>query len=179
MGKPSQPQARNECVFSPCRRYRYLLRRIINPNYQLRDILGQPAAKGVCLWIMANPSIADEHRLDPTLTRCCDYTTRWGFSEMRIVNVRAWVETDSDKVPEDPLAIGPENEQHIRQQATEAELVVCGWGKLGGELGRRTLELVRAHCVPHALKLNDSDGSPAHPLYLAKKLEPFPLEAKR
>lgn len=160
------PSPRNECVFSPCRRYRYLLKRVINPL----------ATKGICLWVMANPSIADEFRLDPTLTRCADYTTRWGFAEMRVVNVRAWVETESDKIPADPLAIGPDNFEHVVQQAVEATLVVCGWGKLGGELGRKTLDAIRPFAVPHALKLN-ADGSPQHPLYLKASLQPFPMVA--
>lgn len=155
---------RNECVFSPCRRYRYLLKRIVD----------RKATKGICLWVMANPSIADEYKLDPTLTRCADYTERWGFAEMRVVNVRAWVETASAKVPAGLLAIGPDNFQHVMDQALDATLVVCGWGKLGGDLGLEMLHAIKRVCVPHALKLN-GDGSPQHPLYLAKALVPFPM----
>lgn len=157
--------ARNECVFSPCRRWRYLLKRVVNT-----------AGVGVCLWILANPSIANEWALDPTLTRCADFTARWGFAEMRVANARAWVSTDPKAVPADPFAIGPENDQHILEQVTQAKLVVCGWGALGGERGPRVLQLIRPYCVPHALKLT-KDGSPGHPLYLAKALTPFPLEA--
>lgn len=154
---------RNECVFSSCHKYRYLLKRVINNS-----------GAGICLWIMANPSIADEFRLDPTLTRCLDYTTRWGFSEMRVVNVRAWIETESAKVPVDPLAIGPDNFDHVIEQANLADTVICGWGKLGGELGRFMLRAIRPVAHPYALKLNQ-DGSPQHPLYLSKSLEPFPI----
>lgn len=161
-----KPPARNECVFSPCRRWRYLLKRVVNE-----------AGVGVCLWIMANPSIADEYKLDPTLTRCADYTERWGFAEMRVANARAWVSTDPKAVPADPLAIGPENDQHILEQVVQAKLVVCGWGALGGERGPRVLQLIKPYCVPHALKLNKSDNSPSHPLYLAKSIQPFPMEA--
>jgi hypothetical protein len=157
---------RNECVFSPCRRYRYSLRRKIND------------ATGVCLWVMANPSVADEFRLDPTLTRCADYTERWGYGEMRVVNVRAWVETDSSKLPPDDIAIGLDNNgAHIVRNAMESQLIVCGWGKLGGSAGLRALQLLRdLGFAPHALKLNQ-DGSPQHPLYLAKTLKPFRMEA--
>lgn len=162
----ARPQ-RNECVFSPCRRYRYLLRRVINPT----------AKRGICLWLLANPSVADEYDLDPTLRRCADYTERWGFSEMRVVNVRAWIETESDKVPDDESAWGPDNLAHIMQQADQADLLVCGWGRLGGERALTILEWVKQVAKPHALRLNQ-DGSPQHPLYLPAILKPFPLEAK-
>jgi hypothetical protein len=128
----AQPH-RNECVFSECRRYRYSLRRVVNP-----------VGAGVCLWVMANPSVADEYRLDPTLTRCADYTERWGFAEMLVVNVRAWVSTDPDAVPDDPLAIGPGNWITIAAAVAEADVVVCGYGKLGGALGVEALELIPA-----------------------------------
>jgi hypothetical protein len=156
---------RNECVFSPCRRYRYSLRRKISD------------ASSTVLWVMANPSIADEFKLDPTLTRCADYTERWGYGEMRVVNVRAWVETDSSKLPPDDQAIGVENGFHIVKNAVASQLIICGWGKLGGAAGLRALQLLRDDGFkPHALKLN-KDGSPQHPLYLKASLKPFPLEA--
>lgn len=157
------PPARNECVFSPCRKYRYLLRRVVSPS--------EP--RTTCLWVLANPSVADEYDLDPTLRRCADYTKRWGFHTMAVVNVRAWVETKSKEVPPDPLAIGPQNNDAIIAAAGLASLVVCGWGKLGGERGKRVLALLRdIEVVPHALQLNE-DWSPQHPLYLKKSLQPF------
>lgn len=154
---------RNECVFSPCRKYRYVLKHKLDSGV------------GVCLWVMANPSKADEFDLDTTLTRCADYTERWGYAEMRVVNVRAWVSTDPKGVPADPIGIGPDNDNHIIEQAAQAKLVVCGWGALGGERGARVLQLLRPYCVPHALTLTKA-GAPGHPLYLAKKLTPFALE---
>lgn len=157
-------EVRFPCIFSPCGRYRYLLRAEISS-------LG----KGVCLWVLANSSKGNEQRLDPTLTRCADYTERWGFGEMRVVNARAWIATNPKDVPADPLAIGPDNDGHIIEQAAQARLVVCGWGKLGGERGTHILKLLRPYCVPHALVQN-GDGSPSHPLYLRKDLKPFPLE---
>lgn len=157
------PMPRNECVFSPCRRYRYLLTRKLGKG------------SGACLWVLANPSIANEFELDPTLRRCADYTERWGFAEMRVVNVRAWVSTDPKGVPADPLGIGPENDGHIIEQAALAGLVVCGWGKLGGVRGPQVLQLLRPYCVPRALKLC-ADGSPSHPLYLKADLLPFYLQ---
>ncbi len=164
---------RNECVFSPCRRYRYVLRRWLNNDKP------EPAAgefRGFCLWIMANPSIADEHVLDPTLTRCAAFTRAFGFDEMRVVNVRAFVATDPADLPSDPEAIGPENVDHIMFQASQSSMTVCGWGRLGGEWARTVLKEVQQFTTPRALRLNQ-DRSPQHPLYLPASLRPFAMES--
>ncbi len=162
------PPVRYPCVFSDCGRYRYSLRNVLEPA----------VGAGIVLWVMANPSIANQTELDPTLTRCERFTRAWGFAEMRVVNVRAWIATDPKDVPkDDAIAIGFDNGMHIIENARTAQLVVCGWGKLGGSAGLRCLQLLRDEKMnPHALRLN-LDGSPAHPLYLPGSLKPFPMEA--
>ena len=135
---------------------------------------------GMCLWILANPSTAvvvdGVFASDPTVTRCINYTRRWGFGECVVANARAWRETDPKKVPADPLAIGPENDRIISELASEASVVMLGYGKLGGTRGPRVIELVRsAGKTPYALKFN-SDWSPCHPLYLAADLSPIRME---
>lgn len=151
-------------IFSECEKYRY----------HLAFPTGEPNQRivGFCL---ANPSDATPDDPDPTATRCVEYARRWGFGWAWIVNVRAWRERDPKKVPEDPLAIGPENDRAVVQAALGSELFVCGWGKLGGARGPETLDLLRRCGVAlHALKLN-GDGSPTHPLYLRGDLKPFEM----
>lgn len=129
----------------------------------------------VALFVLANPSTASAEESDPTVTRCINYAKLWGFGWCSIVNVRAWRATDPKAVPEDPRAIGEPNDQHILSALKFAEVVVCGWGKLGGTRAKRVLELIDfAGSKALALKLN-KDGSPAHPLYLASALKPFPI----
>lgn len=157
------PQA--GAVFSSCQRYRYLL----------KWPTGQDGER-ICLFVLANPSTATAEETDPTVARCIDYARRWGYAWCWVVNVRAWRETDPDKVPADPLAIGPDNDVHILDAARAAALVVCGWGKLGGPRGAEVLTLIRlAGKTPHALHRNQ-DGSPGHPLYLRAELKPVPMD---
>jgi hypothetical protein len=155
-------------VYSPCRSYRYLL--------------AWPtglANERIACGIFANPSTATEEQLDPTCRRWVNYCRAWGYGWAWVVNVRAWRETDPRKVPPDPESIGQENDRHILQAALGAELVVCGWGRLGGRRGDGVLGLLSyAGIVPHALKVNQ-DGSPCHPLYLSSKLKPQPLDILR
>jgi hypothetical protein len=151
-------------AFSPCRRYRYLL---AWPTGVEND--------RIALGVFANPSVATPEALDPTLTRWLDYCRRWGFGWSYTGNVRAWRETNPKLVPPDPEAIGPCNDDWIKFAATRAELVLCGWGKLGGAQGNYTLELLQSvGATPKALKLN-ADGSPAHPLYLKSTCVPIEL----
>jgi hypothetical protein len=89
--------------------------------------------------------------------------------------VRAWAETNPKLVPADPEAIGPQCDEVLEALIWRADLVVCGWGKLGGVRGPAVLDMVRGYGkIPHALKLN-KDGSPAHPLYLRSDAKPFTM----
>jgi len=148
-------------------------------RYTLRIPLPPHARRRICLFVLANPStarvIGGVFTPDPTVTRCIGYALVLGCGEVIVENVRAWRETDPDKVPPDPLAIGPENDARIRESAFEADIVVCGWGKLGGARGLEVLRALREVCDPCALKLN-GDGSPAHPLYLPDDARPFAMQ---
>lgn len=130
------------------------------------------------LFVLANPSTADAEKPDPTVARCIEYARRWGFGWCVVVNARAWRATEPKDVPADPIAIGPRTDEYIRRALRTADLVVCGWGKLGGARGLAVLHLIRGMGkVPNALALN-KDGSPQHPLYLSASLNPFPMEGR-
>jgi hypothetical protein len=152
-------------TISPCGLYRYFL---AWPTGIDND--------RACLGCFANPSTATRDELDPTLRRWLGYCRSWGFGWSWTVNARAWRATDPNDVPKDPFGIGPDNDAHILRHAAASDVVVVGWGKLGGARGHAVLDLIRrAGRVPHALKLNQ-DGSPSHPLYLRASLKPFRME---
>lgn len=158
-------------VFSKCERYRYVLAwptGLDNDRY--------------ALFVLANPSTATAEETDPTVARTIAYARRWGYGWSRVVNVRAWRETDPKKVPSGPIAVGPDNFRHILEQAEHAAIVVCGWGNLGGDaevagcqlVGMLLRDLRSYGVVPHALKFN-KNGAPAHPLYLRADAVPIPM----
>ena len=150
-------------IFSPCRQWRYLLTRT------------WLTGKGVCLFIMLNPSTADETINDPTVTRCIKYAERWGYQSLQVANLFGWRATDPSelKVVNDP--VGSDNDTHIAQAMAGADLIVCAWGDHGSQRNRS--KTVRAYSslvcdVPlHYLKLNKS-GEPQHPLYLPGDIQP-------
>lgn len=155
-----------DCVEPYCkgRLYRYLLK--------LPTGLDNDRVALACL---ANPSTATPDKLDPTMVRWVRYCRDWGFGWAWTVNCRAWRQTKAELLPPDPEAIGPHNVNWIADSVMKAELVVCGWGQFGGQVGIDMLQVIRAYGkIPHALKLN-STGAPTHPLYLKADLKPFPI----
>jgi len=156
-------------LYSPCKRYRYALAWPTGRNQHR-----------IALLIAANPSTATEHDTDPTVARWVERCARMDYGWALVANVRAWRETDPAKVPADPEAIEHSpavNDAFILELAKLSQLVVCGWGTLGGERGTEVLSTLSYDGVrPHALKLN-RDGSPTHPLYLSYSLKPFPMRS--
>lgn len=155
-------------TFSPCRAYRYELRRIWNPCV---------AGTALACFIMLNPSTADEVANDPTVERCERRARSWGWDGLIVANLFALRSTDPKALKTHLDSIGPVNDDSILWAAMQSKLVVCAWG-IHGKLGGRSaavLALLRGTGIAlHALKVN-ADGEPAHPLYLPYSLSPVPF----
>lgn len=150
-------------VFSDCEKYRYRLWRIWDES------------KPKACFVMLNPSTADENQLDPTLTRCKKRAETLGYGGMEIVNIFALRSTYPKALKVDDPGGDIHNSVQIYLAAKESAIVICGWGS-HGKLNKRGEHIVdqlkkRFPGVVHYLKLN-SDGSPAHPLYLPYELQP-------
>jgi hypothetical protein len=150
-------------VFSDCERYRYRLWRVWLPH------------KPKVCFVMLNPSTATHEILDPTVTRCQKRAQALGYGGMEVVNIFALRSTDPRGLYDDPEPIGKENKSAIYDAVNESQIAICGWG-MHGSLHRRGLRVrgfLHTHFPgkSHYLKLN-SDGSPAHPLYLPYSLQP-------
>lgn len=152
--------------FSECRRYRYRLFRLWNINAPR------------LLFVMLNPSTADEWQNDPTVARCQTRAEQLGFGYVEVVNLFAWRSTDPRALRKVEDPVGPLNDQSIRNAAKASDMVICGWGNHGllQERGNWVRDLIfEAGHIPQALKLNDKTGQPCHPLYLPYSAKPFPM----
>lgn len=153
--------------FSPCRTWRYLLRR-------------RWAAAPAIGFILLNPSTADETQDDPTIRRCIGYAKAWGFGGLILGNIFAYRSTDPRALRSAADPIGPGNDTWLHQICDEAHerRVVCGWGNHGAFMnrGREVIELMHGwRARPEALVLTNA-GQPNHPLYLSASRTPVPLE---
>jgi hypothetical protein len=135
-------------VLSNCRKYRYSLSRSWDES------------KPYALFIGLNPSTADENEDDPTIKRCIDYTNRWGYGGLKIVNLfsyRATLPSDLKKA-ENP--IGVDNDIYIKELVKEAAITIVAWSNDGSYLDRNkdVLKLIKE---PMCLNINKS-GQPSH-----------------
>lgn len=157
-------------TFSSCKKFRYRLWRVWD------------TAKPPAIFILLNPSTADEVANDPTVARCQARAFALGYGRLEILNIFAYRSTDPKALYDVTDPVGPGNDDAIRDcleqhWATAGARVICGWGKNGhlSGRGRHVLALVGgAGFVANCLKQN-SDGSPQHPLYLAYSLQPRPM----
>lgn len=156
--------------FSPCGRYRYALDVALPLSLEWQGGTQQRRWLG---FVMLNPSTADEVKLDPTLRRCADFATRWGFQGMRIRNLFALRSTDPRELArvEDPE--GPDNPAAIHELVEREHNVgkiVVAWGAWGAERERifsaGVVAMLRAHEVELFCLGRTADGSPRHPLYV-------------
>jgi hypothetical protein len=75
---------------SECGRYRWWLRR----GWQLLNRGEHVIGRGVCCFVMLNPSTADDTYDDPTIRRCVQFATRWGYDALSVRNLFPWRATD-------------------------------------------------------------------------------------
>lgn len=144
-------------VFSPCRTWRYVLRRTWGTAPAL-------------VFVGLNPSTADETQDDPTVRRCIGYARSWGYGGLTMLNAYALRSTDPKGLwrVEDP--VGPENDRWLHEEAEGAPMVVVGWGaNCPLERERDVLRALAGtvHCLTTTQR-----GRPGHPLYLRADLRP-------
>lgn len=142
-------------AFSACRNYRYSLTREWNPE------------RGRLLWIMLNPSTADESRDDATIKRCLVRGINGGFGSIEVVNLFALRSTDPRVLAQHDRPVGPDNDTVIAAACGRAAAICCAWGQFGSLMQRDSkvfhTVMITTGRWPFCLGKN-SDGTPKHPL---------------
>ena len=153
----------DECLsrvwYSRCDCYRYGLMRTWDA--------GSPAM----LFIMLNPSTADEHRNDPTVARCETRARQMGYGGVMVANLFAFRATRPKDLKQAVDPKGDLNDAVLLHWVAHAGLTVAAWGVHGSHQNRcRDI----AHALgPSVFHLGlTKDGHPRHPLYVSFKTEP-------
>ena len=154
-------------VLSPDRRYRYLLVR--------RAGFGN----GIVLFIMLNPSTADEATDDATIRRCLGIARNIGCGWVYVCNLSPYRATD----PRDLVAAGAEppevwnqNIAVIRAAAAAAQRLIVAWGNHGAheDRDRNVLRLLMDCGIEAECLAVTASGQPVHPLARVPGLRPRP-----
>jgi hypothetical protein len=109
--------SKSGAIFSDDGLYRYLLWRNWVSNNQRR-----------LLWVMLNPSTADDEDDDPTVQSCICISKHRGYGGLEIVNLFAYRTPDPDVLYGVVNPIGDENDRYMREAAERAPEIVVAWG---------------------------------------------------
>jgi hypothetical protein len=158
----SDHDERAGAVLSPCRTWRYALER--------------RWGKGpFVMFLMLNPSKADERRNDNTIVRCMDFAERWGAGGLLVGNLFAFRATKPADLARAEDPVGPDCDVWLTTMALRSFMIVAAWGSQPRVADRvdQVIELVGKEmlCLGHT-----KNGSPRHPVRLAKatSLTPWP-----
>ena len=140
-----------KAALSNCREYRYALWRKWAEGPQV-------------LFVMLNPSTADENADDPTIRKCIALAKSWGFGSLAVGNLFAFRTPSPVVLKQSPLPVGDANDDWLQRLQSTAALTVAAWGNHGAFHGRGGV--VRSMLAnPYVLGLTKL-GQPRHPLYV-------------
>ncbi len=141
-------------------------------RYRLWRTLEEVRTTKRVLFVMLNPSTADEHRDDPTLRRCIGFAKQWGFRRVDVCNLFAYRSSSPRVLRTAVDPVGPLNDGVLREVAAEAALTVVAWGA-DGKLGRRGDYVAATVLRKRALYClgRTRSGEPRHPLYVPRSAE--------
>lgn len=143
---------------SECGKYRYKLWRVWDNS------------KPLVLWVMHNPSKANEVDTDPTITRIINFSKSWGYGGIYVGNLSPYRATNPDDLKGlswDEL-VPILNFDAILEMERLCDLIVFAYGV--------PVKQLRKGCWldgGHYLRLTKG-GYPEHPLYLKSDLKPIP-----
>uniref|UniRef100_A0A6M3KQY2 DUF1643 domain-containing protein n=2 Tax=viral metagenome TaxID=1070528 RepID=A0A6M3KQY2_9ZZZZ len=146
---------RADSSFSPDRRYRYDLWRVWTEGGRRINFIG------------LNPSTANEISDDPTIRRCVGFAVKWGYGEMHMLNLFAFVSSDPRDLCNHTIdPVGPENDNYLKALNPEIVIAWGSWGKLHNNTINSRADAVRQLLVDMFCFGRNKDGEPKHPLYL-------------
>ncbi len=139
-------------IFSEDRKYRYTLWRVWNLN------------KKPLMTIGLNPSVANESKDDPTITRLMSRAYKSGYGGLLMANLYAFVSTNPESLLNNGNAVGEFTDDYIREMVKLSECQLCGWGSFKPVVKRASI-VYPMLTNPFCLGVN-ADGNPKHPLYI-------------
>lgn len=129
--------------------------------------------------IALNPSTADEHRNDRTITRLINFAKVWGYDGLAMMNLFAYRDTHPELMKQQGDPVGPENDAVILAVTAFHPTVICCWGVDGEHIGRgaEVLKMLHGRHLCH-LGLT-KEGHPRHPRVVTNRVTPIPWENQR
>lgn len=129
----------------------------------------------LALWIMLNPSTANEYADDPTIRRCVRFSNDWGMAGLLVGNVFAFRTTYPSELARVADPVGDFNDRSLAEMAAAARVIVCAWGAspmVVPESVRRVWAAIGGEGRTVVCLGKTASGAPRHPLYLPADAAP-------
>jgi hypothetical protein len=125
-------------------------------------------------FIMLNPSRADAHVNDPTITRCINFARSWSYGRLEVVNLFAYRTSKPSLLKQATEPIGSDNDRYILESVSKSDRVILAWGNHGRwrKQDLYVLQLLKSYTNLYSLGIT-KQGCPRHPLYLRSTVEPI------
>ena len=158
---------RRSAIFDEHMRYRYSLTRVWN----------EKGPKVV--FIMLNPSLANDKEDDRTTKRIINFAKKFGYGSLEVVNLFAYITPKYIELKdlEKSEAVGKENNKYLIRALKSADKIIAAWGE-NGTIHQRHEEIVQiidGYDID-SLGSPTRDGHPRHPLYLSNDIELLPYK---
>lgn len=150
-------------ILDETRKYRYILTRKINQNPPI-------------LFIMLNPSTADEYQDDPTIRRIIEFTKSWGYGSSIVMNLFAYRSSDPSELKKATNPIGRMNDYYLNLVSNHVDKIIVAWGVNGNYLNRaeKVVDILPLKNKVFCLE-KTKEGYPKHPLYIRSNIIPIPF----
>lgn len=141
-------------ILSKNRKHRYLLSRIWDLDNEN------------ILFIMLNPSSADEDIDDATTTKVISFSKKWGYGGLHICNLYTYRTSSPKKLFSVQKNKRGSNKSEIKKYAKKCSKIVYAWGN------KEKVPPWLNQMVPNPSFIELSkEGVPKHPLYLKSNLK--------
>ncbi len=137
-----------EAKFCEAKKNRYFLKRKWNNS------------KGLLLYIMLNPSLADEKKDDPTIRRLINFTKKFDYGGFLVGNIFTII-TPNPKELDKSKGMSDKNFEEIIKLVNKVDQIVYAWGSSIEEPQLLKKIVLSPKCFGKNL-----NGTPKHPLYL-------------
>jgi len=123
------------------------------------------------LYVLLNPSTADENKEDPTLRRLIQFTMSNDYGGFYLANVYSLIATSPKEVYQSEKRNHPDHKKRVNSVFSKITTVVYAWdGKESTPLWLKEFQI-----APYCFGQN-KNGTPKHPLYLPKGTRLIPYE---
>ena len=117
-------------------------------------------SKNKILYIMLNPSLADDKNDDPTIRRLINFTKKFNYGGFLVGNIFTTI-TPNPKEIDKSKGISDKNFEKLLKLINEVDQIVYAWGDNIEEPQLLKELVLNPKCFGKNL-----NGSPKHPLYL-------------